>query len=42
MVFLATVFVAAVALGALVAQWAFLIAVAAALVWLTVAFARVV
>jgi hypothetical protein len=42
MVFLATLVVAAVALGALVAQWLFLVAVAAALVWLTVAFARVV
>ncbi len=42
MLFLATLVVAAVALGVLVAQWLFLVAVAAALVWLTVAFARLV
>ena len=40
--FLATLVVAAVALGALVAQWLLVIAVAAAVIWLTVAFARVV
>ena len=42
MVFLATLVVAAVALGVLVAPWVFLIAAAAALMWLTLAFARVV
>ena len=42
MVVLAALVVAAVVLGVLVAQWVFLIAVTAALVWLTVAFARVV
>ena len=42
MLFLATLVVAAVALGALVAQWVFLIAVIAALMWLTLAIVRVV
>jgi len=42
MLFLATFVVAAVALGVLVAQWLFLVAVVAALVWLTLAFARLV
>jgi hypothetical protein len=42
MLFLATLVVAAVALGVLVAQWLFLVAVVAALVWLTLAFARLV
>jgi hypothetical protein len=39
---LAVVVVAAIALGALVAPWIFLIAVAAGLVWLTLFFVRVV
>jgi hypothetical protein len=42
MLFLATLVVAAVALGVLVAQWVLLIAAAVAILWLTVAFARVV
>lgn len=42
MVVLATLVVAAVALGVLVAQWLLLIAVAAGLAWLTLAFLRVV
>lgn len=42
MLLLATLVVAAVALGVLVAQWIFLIAAGAALIWLTLAFARVV
>lgn len=39
---LATLVVAAVALGVLVAQWLLLVAVAAAVLWLTAAFLRVV
>jgi hypothetical protein len=42
MLFLATLVVAAVALGVLVAQWLFLVALVAALAWLTLAFARLV
>jgi hypothetical protein len=42
MLLLATLIVAAVALGVLVAQWVFLVAAVAGLVWLTLAFARVV
>ncbi len=42
MLLLATLVVAAVALGMLVAQWLFLVAAVAGLVWLTLAFARVV
>ena len=42
MLFLATFVVAAFALGALVAQWLFLIAAAAGLLWLTLAFLRLV
>ncbi len=42
MLLLATLVVAAVALGMLVAEWLFLDAAVAGLVWLTLAFARVV
>jgi hypothetical protein len=42
MLVLAAFVVAAVVLGALVAPWVFLVAVAAALMWLTLALARVV
>lgn len=42
MLLLATLVVAAVALGMLVAEWLFLVAAVAGLVWLTLAFARVV
>ncbi len=42
MALLATLVVAAVALGVLVAPWLFLIAAVAGLAWLTLAFARVV
>ena len=42
MLLFATFVVAAVALGVLVAQWVLLIAAFAALIWLTLAFARVV
>jgi hypothetical protein len=42
MVVLAALVVAAVALGVLVAQWLLLVAVVAGLIWLTLAFLRVV
>lgn len=42
MLFLVALIVAAVALGLLVAQWMLIFAAVAALVWLTVFFARVV
>lgn len=42
MLLLATLVVAAVVLGVLVAQWVFLVAAAAGLIWLTLAFARLV
>jgi hypothetical protein len=41
MVVLATFAVAAVVLGVLVAPWVLLVAAGAALLWLTMAFARV-